>query len=314
MEMLGTPRVTDVDGTSIAWTEVGSGPPLVLLHGLADSHRTWRAVAPQLASRFRVLMPDLPGHGLSGRPDAPYTLDWYAHTLGAWLDAANVERAHVVGHSFGGGVAQWMLLNGRARVDRLVLVAAGGLGHEVSVGLRLASMPVLGRLLAQPLMGIGTQLMMRLTAGVWSEHEIARAAWMNGAPGSGMAFHRTVAGVIDLFGQRVQTWERIGEIDLPPLSLFWGDRDPILPIHQALRAQRRLEGAVLTRYDGVGHFPHLEVPERFATDVERFLAEPQPAARVRVFLPARPRKRGFFARFGAMLVKAFRAGRGGDRP
>src|SRR5689334_2508018 len=140
MEMVASPRVTTVVGRSnvgpacsIAWTELGSGPPVVLLHGLGDSHRTWRRVAPRLAREYRVLMPDLPGHGLSGRPDAPYTLGWYAETIAAWLDALGLERAHVVGHSFGGGVAQWLILDHRARIDRLALVAAGGLGPEVGV-------------------------------------------------------------------------------------------------------------------------------------------------------------------------------------
>jgi pimeloyl-ACP methyl ester carboxylesterase len=304
MEMLGTPRVTRVDGTSIAWTEMGKGPPLVLLHGLADSHRTWRATAPGLANRFRVLMPDLPGHGLSSRPDAPYTLEWYAHTLGSWFDAAGVERAHVIGHSFGGGVAQWMLLDGRARVDKLVLVASGGLGREVSLGLRLASLPIVGAL-AQPFMGVGTHLAMAGLARIWSRDEIRRAAWMNGAPGTGMAFHRTVAGCIDLLGQRVQTWERIGEIDLPPLALLWGTRDPILPIHQGMRARDLLQGAAFTRYDGVGHFPHLEVPSRFTSDVERFLEDPQSPPRLQVQALTLP-KRGFFARLGALIKRVFR--------
>ncbi len=316
MDMLGTPRVTRVSDTSIAWSEMGSGPPLVLLHGLADSHRTWRLAAPRLASRFRVLMPDLPGHGLSGRPDAPYTLDWYARTLVGWLDAAGVERAHVVGHSFGGGIAQWLVLDARARVERMVLVAPGGLGPEVSLGLRLASMPVLGRLLAQPLMGPGTHVMMRV-AGNGSPEEIARAAWMNRAPGTGMAFHRTVIGCIDLFGQRVQTWDRIGEVDLPPLALVWGDRDPILPVRQGVRARELLAGASLARYPRVGHFPHLEAAERFTGDVERFLAEEREPARVRVAFRAPPRRRPLrrlFTRFVAAMRRVLARAHGAPGP
>jgi pimeloyl-ACP methyl ester carboxylesterase len=271
MEMLAVPRVTVVHGIPIAWTEMGSGPPLVLLHGLGDSHRTWRLVAPRLAKRFRVLMPDLPGHGLSGRPDAPYTLGWYAQIVLAWLDALEIERAHVVGHSFGGGVAQWLVLEARERVDRLGLVACGGFGPEVSLGLRLAAFPVLGGALAQPLMGLGTQVLMRL-GGQRSSGEVARTAWMNSAPGSGMAFHRTVAGCIDLLGQHMQTWDRIHQVkELPPLAIFWGEEDPILPIAQARGACARIEGTTFFAYPRVGHFPHLEASERFVGDVLVFL-------------------------------------------
>src|SRR5690242_13215068 len=93
-----------VAGTDVHWTEAGDGRPLVLLHGLADCHRTWHRVVPALAQSRRVLVPDLPGHGLSGRPDAPYTLDWHANVIGSWLASLGLEKVDVVGHSFGGGV------------------------------------------------------------------------------------------------------------------------------------------------------------------------------------------------------------------
>ncbi len=273
-EMLGVSRRTLVEGTSLAWTELGQGPPLVLLHGLGDSHRTWRRVAPRLAERFRVLMLDLPGHGLSDRPDAPYTLDWYARMVLGWLDAVGVGTAAVVGHSYGGGVAQWMVLEQRARIERLGLVAPGGLGRHVSLALRLASFPVLGRILAQPLMGPGTHLLMRIGVGRHriEPEEIERSAAMNARPGTGVAFHRTVAGVMGLRGQFVQAWDRIHEVDsLPPIALFWGERDPILPVAHAHRAQERIGGAGFYSYSRTGHFVHLEASELFGDDLLRFL-------------------------------------------
>lgn len=315
MEMLGRPHVTTADGTAIAWTEMGEGPPLVLLHGLGDSHRTWRRVAPRLARHFRVILPDLPGHGLSGRPDAPYTLEWYANTLAAWLDALEIERAHLVGHSYGGGVAQWMLLQHRARIDRLMLVAAGGLGPEVSVGLRLAAFPVLGPLLAPPLMRAGTRIMMRLAHDDFARpepEEIDRIAWMNAAPGSAKAFTRTVSGCIDLFGQTMQSWHRIHEVEqLPPMSLVWGDRDRILPSTHGHQAFRRLEGARFVEYEKCGHFPHLEQSERFAEEAIRFLdpmvAHPRPRVRpLPVVVQRQSGARRFFVRLGSALRVALR--------
>jgi pimeloyl-ACP methyl ester carboxylesterase len=277
--MLGAPRRTLVQGTVLAWTELGAGPPLVLLHGLGDSHRTWRRVAPRLADHFRVLLLDLPGHGLSDRPDASYTLDWYAAMVFGWLDAIGVEATSVVGHSFGGGVAQWMVLAARSRVDRLALVAPGGLGHSVNFGLRVALFPVLGRLLTQPLMHTGTHVLMRMGMGssAIEPEEIALIARRNAMPGTGRAFHRTVAGCMDLSGQRLQAWERVHEVDsLPPLALFWGLRDRILPVGHAYAAQKRIGGAALYTYPDVGHFVHLEASEPFAGDVLPFLRSASP--------------------------------------
>jgi len=118
-------RFARVEGVRLHWAELGDSPgqpPLVLLHGLNDCYRTWKRLAPRLARDRRVLMPDLPGHGLSARPDASYELRWYAHVMTHWLGVAGVRRGDVVGHSFGGGVAQMMLLQCPERIRRLVLV------------------------------------------------------------------------------------------------------------------------------------------------------------------------------------------------
>src|SRR5687768_2691179 len=102
-------RWTKQGDTELHWVERGRGRPLVLLHGLADSHRTWLPFARAFPDR-RVLMLDLPGHGLSGRPDAPYTPEWYAEVLGAWWDELGLEDVDLVGHSYGGALAQTLML------------------------------------------------------------------------------------------------------------------------------------------------------------------------------------------------------------
>jgi pimeloyl-ACP methyl ester carboxylesterase len=250
-------------------------------------------------------MPDLPGHGLSGRPDAPYTLEWYARTMRSFFDALSLPRAHVIGHSFGGGVAQWMVLEARERIDRMMLVAPGGLGSEVSLGLRMASFPVLAPLLAPRLMGVGTQVMMRTGLGELVKPEedvIARIAWRNSAPGTARAVCRTVSGCIDMFGQTVQSWDRIHEVaELPPMALVWGDRDRILPVHHGIAAAERFEGATFARYLHSGHFPHLEESGRFVDDAWRFLGGEPSRTRLRpATVRARPmgRVRRIFLRLG----------------
>src|SRR5688572_17611354 len=137
------PRVSShraiVDGVPLHWTEQGTGSPLVVLHGLGDSQHSWQAVTSELARGYRVFGLDLPGCGLSGRPDASYGLDWQARTALSWLERMDLGAVDVMGHSYGGGVALWLSLCRASAVRRLALVAPGGLGEEVSGWLRLAA-------------------------------------------------------------------------------------------------------------------------------------------------------------------------------
>jgi pimeloyl-ACP methyl ester carboxylesterase len=259
-------------GTELHWLESGAGRPLVLLHGLADCHRTWRRLAAELAPGRRVLMLDLAGHGLSERPDASYTLDWHAALVGAWIDRLGLEEFDLVGHSYGGGVAQWLVLSHAARIRRLGLVAPGGLGRSVGLSVRLSTLGLVERL-GQPFMGVGTRLGMR-AAGMSDPSDIANASWMNSAPGSARALRRTAAGVVDWSGQRVGMLDHVDRVaTLPPIALFWGDRDPVIPFRQAEDMRARLTGIPLVRFGGVGHFPHHERPRELGRALGDFLDE-----------------------------------------
>ncbi len=265
-----------VSGVDLHWAEMGDGPPLVLLHGLTDSHRTWFRVAPELARTHRVLMPDLAGHGLSSRPDASYELSWHAKIVADWLDSLGVEPADVIGHSFGGGVAQWLLLERRARVRRLGLVSAGGLGREVSFSLRLAAIPGVVEAFGQPFMGVGTHIALRTLGAAYARHEIAELSWMNAQPGSARALARTVRDVIDMRGQRRHFFERAHEVaELPPIGVFWGAGDPVIPMAHAGSLMERVEGAQFTQFEGCGHFPHREQPDAFVAALRRFVDDPE---------------------------------------
>jgi pimeloyl-ACP methyl ester carboxylesterase len=277
-QMIGQAHETAVEGTSIAWGEMGSGPPLVLLHGLLDSHRTWRRAAGLLSEHFRVLMPDLAGHGWSGRPDAPYTLSWHARVLSSWMKTIGVERAHVCGHSFGGGIAQWMVLEQRQRIDRMALVSPGGLGRQVALGMRLASFPVLGRRLTPVALRLAMPAALRTfsaTFGHMEPEEIEILVRMQSIPGSDRGFQRSLEGVINFFGQYMQTIQRAHEVDsMPPTALFWGTRDPVIPLRHSKAILRESTGITLTTYKGCGHYPHLAMPGLFANDLIDFFCDP----------------------------------------
>src|SRR5207253_6139212 len=111
----------------------GSGPPLLLIHGIGDSSATWSTVMPALAQRHLVIAPDLLGHGESDKPRADYSVGAHASGIRDLLVALGVERATFVGHSLGGGVAMQLAYQFPQRCERLVLVASGGLGKEVNL-------------------------------------------------------------------------------------------------------------------------------------------------------------------------------------
>jgi pimeloyl-ACP methyl ester carboxylesterase len=275
-----------VEGMRLHWAELGDPgdrTPVVLLHGLNDSYLTWKRVAPTLAVDRRVLMPDLAGYGLSERPDASYELRWHAHVIAKWLDGLGLEKVDIVGHSFGGGVAQVMLLECPAKIRRLVLVASGGLGRQVTPALRLASVPRMVELFGQRFMAFGTRVALRGSRAGFSKQDISELSAMNDTPGSARAFARTVRDVIDWRGQRRTFFERAHEVaELPPIAVFWGDRDAIIPVAHGREFAESVEGVVVRHFEGCGHYLHNERPREFAQAVREFLDDPAvPAARVR---------------------------------
>lgn len=270
------------------WAELGppaaqrSAPPVLLLHGLADAHLTWRAAAPLIARDRQVLMPDLPGCGWSSRPDASYSLDWHANVIARWVEALRLEQVDVVGHSFGGGLAQMLLLKCKPRVRRLALVASGGLGREVGPWLRLASLPGVVEYLGQPFMGFGTRQAVGDDQQGRTVDEIAELAAMNEVRGTARAFARTARDVIDVWGQRKLFYDRAREAGaLPPTRLFWGDHDALIPIAHGRALVEATRGVRLETFEDCGHYLHQQQPERFARSLLAFLDDPAvPPARL----------------------------------
>ena len=265
------------------WAELGApdGRPVVLLHGISDSHRSWLKMAPHLAAGRRLLMPDLAGHGYSSRPDACYSLDWHARVVGRWLELEDLRDVDLVGHSYGGGVAQWMLLAQRARVRRLALVASGGLGREVGLPLRLSTLPGVVERLGQPFMRSGTILALRMLAAHGGLADVLQRGRMNAIAGTARALARTMRDVVSLGGQVRHFLDRAHEIaDLPPIGLFWGEDDPVIPVAHGRALAKRLRGVPLVTFPNVGHFPQVERPVEMAHALAEFFdASALPPAR-----------------------------------
>jgi pimeloyl-ACP methyl ester carboxylesterase len=277
-------RFQRVHGVQLHWVERGHSDrraPLVLLHGLSDCYLTWMHLATRLVDR-PVLALDLPGHGLSERPDATYELDWYARVVSQWVSELGLEGFDLVGHSFGGGIAQTLLLRHAERVRRLVLVSSGGLGREVALPLRLASVPRVLEHFGQAFMGAaGTRLTLMAKGHHLSDAELAHLLAMSGQPGSARALGRTIVNVIGLHGQRRNLLTMAHELPtLPPMAVFWGVHDNVIPIAHARQLAHHIEGVVLQEFKNSGHYPHYDEAEAFARALTNFLdVRDVPAAR-----------------------------------
>src|SRR3954453_21546910 len=134
-------KYLELHGDRVAYRDAGAGEALLLIHGMAGSSETWRAMIPQLAKKYRVVAPDLLGHGQSAKPRGDYSLGAFAAWLRDLLDELGITRATVVGQSLGGGVAMQFTYQHRDYCERLALISSGGLGPDLSWILRILSAP-----------------------------------------------------------------------------------------------------------------------------------------------------------------------------
>ena len=233
----------------LAGPPVGTAPVLWLIHGIGDSSATWEGVIPMLVERgFTVVAPDLLGHGLSDKPRADYSVGGFANGVRDLMVLLGVERATLVGHSLGGGVAAQFAYQYPERVERLVLVAAGGFGAEVSPVLRLAAVPGTSvgiALSCNPLFRVpvlaACQLLAR--AGVLDRSDVDEVAtvWEGLRDGSTRAaFLRTLRASVDVRGQCVSSRDRLYLTDRMPTLVVWGGRDPPRRAHPASEQPRGL--------------------------------------------------------------------------
>jgi len=278
------PRVIIIDGNRVVYRNAGKGSVLLLVHGMAGSSVTWRHVMPVLAKGFTVLAPDLLGQGRSDNPQGDYSLGAHANILRDLLDALGYERATVIGQSLGGGVALQFAYQFPERSERLVLVNSGGLGREVTPYLRMLTVPGVEwvfPLFCTPRLCDAGNLVARWLArsGVRSapaSQEIWRSYTSLANPAHRRAFFRNLREVIDFGGQAVSAVSRLSRVARLPTLIVWGAQDPFIPVSHAVAAHRAIPGSRLEIFDGVGHYPHCEAPERFVAVLVDFIASTTP--------------------------------------
>jgi pimeloyl-ACP methyl ester carboxylesterase len=272
-------------GHRMAYRQAGSGPVVVLIHGITSSSATWSRVMPYLARRFTVVAPDLIGHGESAKPRGDYSLGAHACGLRDLLLALGHDRATIVGHSLGGGIAMQFSYQFPERCERLVLVDSGGLGRDVSPLLRAATLPgsefVLPLLVATRLLDAGAlagRLLSRLGLRARTDlAEMARGHASLSDPEARAAFIHTLRAVVEPGGQRVDASNRLYLAEHLPFLLAWGERDPIIPVSHARATHEQVRGSRLEVFADSGHFPQLDEPQRFLDVLVDFIDSTEPA-------------------------------------
>lgn len=277
-------KTLSLHGRETGYLSGGSGPVLLLIHGMAGTCENWRGVLEPLAHRYTVIAPDLPGHGVSAAGSGDYSLGNLAAGLRDLLLALGHEQATLVGHSLGGGIAMQFSYQFPEMVERLVLVSSGGLGFEVSPVLRAAALPGADLFIAATASGgqkIGAAVSRGLArAGMRPAADVAEVARGYGSlaePDRRKAFLATLRSVVGTKGQRVSAADRFYLAEEVPMLILWGARDPIIPVGHGEDAHRALPGSRLEIFEGVGHMPQIEQPGRFIAVLEDFLGSTEPA-------------------------------------
>ena len=274
-------HTTILNGREFVYLDSGEGPAVLFIHGLTGSHRNWAHLVHELGAEHRVVAPDLWGHGASAKPMGDYSLGAHAGTMRDLLDELEIDRVTVVGHSFGGGIAMQLCYLFPERVERLVLVASGGLGRSVSPLLRAATVPGAGWVLpviaSNWVRGQGEAVGRALGHVGWHPGPDVTEIWRGftslADADTRRAFLATTRSVIDPGGQTVNARDQLAMNFDVPTMVVWGSRDRMIPAWHATAAQKVIPGCRVELFEGAGHFPHLDEPERFAKVVSEFMKE-----------------------------------------
>jgi pimeloyl-ACP methyl ester carboxylesterase len=276
-----------IHGHRVCFRLAGSGPLIVLVHGITGSSAQWIPVIEALQDRYTLFAPDLLGHGESAKPRGDYSLGAYASGIRDLLIGLDADPATIVGHSLGGGIAMQLAYQYPERCGRLVLMSSGGIARDVHLLLRAASLPgaeiVLPLITHARVLRVGEAVGRALGAiGLQTGPDIVEGARGYASLGdreARAAFLHTVRAVIDPLGQRISAVDRLYLAERMPSLIVWGSEDPIIPRHHGQIAHDAMPGSRFELISGAGHFPQVSHPTRVARLLADFV-ESTEAARI----------------------------------
>jgi pimeloyl-ACP methyl ester carboxylesterase len=274
-----------IHGHRRAFVKTGRGPALLLLHGLGCDHTTWAPVIAALARRYTVIAPDLLGHGRSAKPRADYSVGGYANGMRDLLTVLGIDKVTVVGHSFGGGIAMQFAYQFPERTERMILVAPGGLGSEVTPAIRAITLPGFGQamgMLTLPGVRHAAKIGLRglAASGISRARDLDEVAEIIESfkdPRARAAIRHVVSAVVDWRGQVVTMTDRAYLTQAMPMCVVWGSEDSVIPVRHAQVAAEVAPFATVEVIEDAGHFPHKDHPQQFVTIVNDFVRSTKPA-------------------------------------
>lgn len=266
----------DLGGVNVHYVRTGAGPAVVLIHGLNASWFTWcRNLEPLALAGYTILALDLPGHGDSDKPrNLGYNPAAGARVVNDFLETLGLTKAVIVGNSAGGLVGGLFALEYPSKVERLVLVAPGGLGREVGWVLRLVALPLVGETIYRtPFYDMyDFRKLIFHSPPPFLEQILPELRRVGKLPGARRALLQSIRSGINLFGQRKQNiiLDRLRDLPVPLLTV-WGNQDAVIPVAQAQEVSRVLPQSVVHTIPECGHWPHMEQDTQFNDLLTRFL-------------------------------------------
>jgi 2-hydroxy-6-oxonona-2,4-dienedioate hydrolase len=258
-----------VYGAKIHYVEAGSGPVVVLLHGLGGNTMNWAFNIAPLAEKFRVVVPDQIGFGKSDKPLINYRVATYVDFLDAFLKELKIERASLVGNSMGGWIAALYALAHPEKVERIVLADAAGFSLP---GLDLQQMLVLNPSTREGMKELVSRVFYNKQFFMADSFiDASMAARINA--GDGYTIRSLTESILrneDFLDKRLSAIKQ-------PVLVIWGREDGLLPLADGQRFQKEIPGAELVIFDQCGHAPQVEKSGEFNAAVLKFLSAPAPA-------------------------------------
>ena len=253
-------KTIKIDGRDVLYYTAGQGEPLVVIHGGGGDARTWWLNIAELAEKYTVYAPDLPGFGGSQPLDGDYYIPELVDFVDRFAKSLDLEKFYLIGHSLGGGIALNYTLNFPQKIKKLVLVSSLCLGREIAFWVRLFSLPALIRSIGGLTLGV-------LKGVKWMLKQLNPAEFVMPLSPASM----TVGGSITNFRQQTLVLEkRLSEVKMPTL-LVWGAKDPIVPVMQAYRAAKAIPDCRVEVFKKRGHNVHRDEVKKFSSIITGFL-------------------------------------------
>ena len=278
-----TDRMVKVGDVNTRYWMEGEGTPVILIHGLSNCVEDWLLNFKALAEHHQVYALDLLGHGKTGKPlSASYTISDLSRFVIDFMNAVEIKRAHIIGHSLGGAIALTIAIHYPAYLNKLVLVDSAGLGQECSNVLRLASVPGFGEVLAALVMGGSLEKRISMQRKSWPDPEIVpdemiqlkydATFWAD----ISKTYFKTLRAFCNVRGVKKSIFMPITE-SLPsletPILVVWGEQDDMLPVSQAQIVKDKAPHAQIEIFENCNHDPMIVNPQRFNQVTLTFLEE-----------------------------------------